>query len=148
MVSLSVLQVFYASQVSGVFGVPQARRLVGEAQLLNRRRDITGVLAYTGSFFAQFVEGPAAALEPLLLRIARDPRHCRFRELRRCDAPVREFPAWSMALLESPRLESELATLLAPADPVDETVSATLDRIRREARWQSALDLTDGPFST
>jgi len=142
---LSVLQVFYVSQVSGVFGVPQAKRLVGEAQVLNRRGDITGLLTFTGSYFAQVFEGPAAAVEALLQRIARDRRHCRFRELRRRHAPQREFPTWSMALLESPRLEAELAELVGQAEPTAEAIAATLDRIKRDAQWQAVSDLPGMP---
>jgi len=145
LLQLSVLQVFYVSQVSGVFGVPQAKRLVGQAQLLNRRSDITGLLTFTGSYFAQFFEGPAATVESLLQRIARDGRHCRFRELRRQHAPRRDFPAWSMALLESPQLESELAELVGRDTPADAAISATLERIRRDSQWQTVLDLPGRP---
>ena len=141
---VSVLQVFYVSQVSGVFGVPQAKRLVGQAQLLNRRSDVTGLLTFTGSYFAQFFEGPAATVEALLQRIARDGRHCRFRELRRRLAPQREFPTWSMALLESPQLEADLAGLVGEPAPDDEALSAAFDRIRRDAQWQTVLDLPAG----
>lgn len=145
MLPLSVLHVFYVSQVSGAFGVPQAKRLVGQAQLLNRRSDITGLLTFTGSHFPQFFEGPAATVEALLQRIARDSRHCRFRELRRGHAPRREFPAWSMALLESPQLESELTELVRQDTPTDEAITATLDRIRRDSQWQAVADLPSRP---
>lgn len=145
MPQVPVLQVFYVSQVSGVFGVPQAKRLVGQAQLLNRRSDITGLLTFTGSYFAQFFEGPAATVAPLLERISRDGRHCRFRELRRQQAPQREFPGWSMALLESPQLESELAELIGQDAPADEAISAALDRIRRDSQWQTVSDLPTRP---
>jgi len=139
-----VLQVFYASQVTGLFGVPQARRLVGEAQVLNRRSDITGLLAFTGTYFAQVVEGPTAAVEALMDRLTRDSRHSGLRVLRRGNAPRREFPAWSMALLESPQLETDLADLVHAVDLHDAAVDATLARMRQGAQWQTAGDLAGG----
>lgn len=41
----------------------------------NRRYGITGSLLHAPGFFAQYVEGPQTAIEELIGRLQRDPRH-------------------------------------------------------------------------
>lgn len=137
-VPISIL--FYVSRAARPLAVPELRRLLGGAQVANRRANITGVLAYTGQYFAQILEGPEAVIDALAERIAADHRHIDFRLLHRARQPVRDFPEWSMELIESPQLETELAALSTTAPDDADAVPRTLDRIKREAQWRTVSE--------
>ncbi len=65
--------------------------------LANNARDaVTGLLMFNGAAFVQTIEGPAAAIDRLLMRIASDSRQC---QMEVCDdRPIerRIFPDWTM----------------------------------------------------
>jgi hypothetical protein len=63
----------------------------------NQRVGVTGALLFNCSCFAQVLEGPLNAVEETFERIQRDTRHADVTVLELAMAPVREFPAWSMA---------------------------------------------------
>jgi hypothetical protein len=60
---------------------------------------ITGLLVFNGTHFLQIVEGSRDAIDDLLARLRRDPRHSglEVRDERKIQA--RSFPAWSMELV-------------------------------------------------
>lgn len=61
---------------------------------------VTGLLVYNGAHFMQIIEGADEAIEDLLGRLRRDPRHHDIQVF--ADQPVdaESFPDWSMKLLE------------------------------------------------
>jgi hypothetical protein len=68
------------------------------ARELNALEGITGLLIFNGTHFLQIVEGAPDAIDDLLDRLRRDPRHSGFelRDERKVDEP--SFPDWSMEL--------------------------------------------------
>jgi len=63
----------------------------------NARLGVTGALIFTGTHFAQVLEGPRAALTALMVSIGRDVRH---RDVRvTLEAPIvnRRFGDWQLA---------------------------------------------------
>jgi len=72
------------------------RRIVEQSRRYNPQQRITGHLQCCGGHFFQVLEGPAAALDDLLGRLRRDPRHEDLRLLFREDVNGREFANWSM----------------------------------------------------
>jgi hypothetical protein len=50
-------------------------RLVQQARSKNERLQVTGVLVFDGTYFAQFVEGPKASMQELRSLIEADSRH-------------------------------------------------------------------------
>jgi hypothetical protein len=66
---------------------------------LNALDGITGLLVFNGTHFLQVVEGDERAIDDLLGRLRRDPRHhgLEVRDERRIDA--RSFPDWTMELV-------------------------------------------------
>ncbi|HEY0628874.1 MAG TPA: BLUF domain-containing protein [Sphingomicrobium sp.] len=60
---------------------------------------ITGLLVFNGTHFLQIVEGAEPAIDELLARLRRDPRHSglEVRDERKVEA--RSFPDWSMELV-------------------------------------------------
>ena len=69
------------------------------ARELNALDGITGLLIFNGTHFLQIVEGSPRAIDDLVERIRRDPRHSGFeiREERMIDSP--SFPDWTMELV-------------------------------------------------
>ncbi len=60
---------------------------------------VTGLLMFNGTHFLQIIEGSEEAIEDLVERLRKDPRHTGFeiRDRRKVDA--RSFPDWSMELV-------------------------------------------------
>ena len=65
----------------------------------NRLEGITGLLIFNGNRFLQIIEGAPQAIDDLVERLRRDPRHNGF-EIRD-ERPIeqRSFPDWSMELV-------------------------------------------------
>jgi hypothetical protein len=86
--------------------VSSARKLLDEVELLdllqssrqnNDRQDITGMLLYRDGNFLQVLEGPAAAVDGLIDKIKRDPRHHGVILMSRRGVEDRQFSEWRMA---------------------------------------------------
>src|SRR5690606_34825257 len=122
-------QVFYISRCDGTLTPTDVHRIVGTSQLRNRRRSLTGLLAYSGRHFAQVVEGSAAEVDELLGTISRDPRHQQMTVLQRLEGVPRRFGNWSMHLVDS----------VARADEIEHLFSAT-----GSAATAAAIALLDG----
>ncbi len=85
-----------------------AQDILATARQFNASRGITGLLAVTGGHYLQLLEGPRAAVEELLERIERDPRHDKLAVLMRSEASARICPDWAMGMVT--RSEPEAAT--------------------------------------
>ena len=69
-----------------------------EATRLNSLDGITGLLIFNGSHFLQVIEGAASAIDDLLARLRRDPRHHQLEVRDERFITDRQFPDWSMKL--------------------------------------------------
>ena len=58
---------------------------------------ITGALLFTGTYFAQILEGQTQALDVLMATICKDTRHHDVQIKCRLPITVRKFPDWAMA---------------------------------------------------
>lgn len=142
-----LLKIFYVSRCVPSTDVTMVRGIVGRSQMMNRRADITGILAYTGHHFAQVLEGQAADLDALMRHIEADRRHEDVRVVMRLsDSSQRDFAAWSMHLLDSPELEDDIVQLMAgEADAGGALATRTLERIAAMVRWHHASELGPPP---
>jgi hypothetical protein len=77
----------------------EAMALLGDARVLNARRNITGALYLANGRFLQYLEGQESDLDALLERIERDPRHTNCQVLDRRAISRRIYAAWAMAWL-------------------------------------------------
>lgn len=136
-VAVILKKLFYVSRAVRPWSVTEAKCLIGTSQVANRRADITGVLAFTGGFFGQLLEGPEVPVTALAQRIRDDTRHSDFRVISCERADARDFPNWNMELIESPQLEAELRELTLHAPLGDELGIVTRRRILDEANWRS-----------
>jgi hypothetical protein len=91
----------YISRFARALSASEIDELTRKAARDNKRRRITGMLVATGELFFQLIEGPDKAIDNLLARIRRDPRH---RDLLvvgvESGALERICPDWAMARLD------------------------------------------------
>lgn len=108
-------QILYLSRNTNSLNAQDIRQILAQAQMTNRKHDITGALAYTGVHFVQVLEGWAADVQPLVARIASDPRHKNMRVIDDHAITTRLFSRWSMGYLHNPSWSDRVeALLIAP----------------------------------
>ena len=69
------------------------------ARQLNALDGVTGLLVFNGTHFLQIVEGAERAIDDLLVRLRRDPRHFGLEVRDERMVQDRSFPDWSMELV-------------------------------------------------
>lgn len=69
------------------------------AREANALEGITGLLIFNGTHFLQIIEGAPNAIEDLLERLRRDPRHSAVEVRDERLIEERSFPGWSMELV-------------------------------------------------
>ncbi len=108
--SRTLERLIYESSATGSTGsLLNLAAILAEAQRNNDRDDLTGALAAHDERYIQVIEGPASALDNLLRRLERDPRHRNIVILERAPIAARAFGQWAMA---SARITPELAPVL------------------------------------
>lgn len=76
---------------------PEVDAIVAESQARNATMGVTGALVFTERLFAQYLEGSDEALDSLMDRIGRDPRHREVEIVHRAAIPTRRFETWELA---------------------------------------------------
>jgi hypothetical protein len=84
------------------------RNILTQAQHLNARDDITGLLIFNDDYFAQALEGPRDAVEQTFGRIARDERHALPTVVLRQSVEVRAFSRWTMCARQLSALDNQI----------------------------------------
>jgi len=79
-----------AAEIQSIMAVSAAR---------NAAAGVTGALLYTGTRFAQWLEGDEAAVGEIMASIARDARHRDVTILDESPAKARRFSGWSLVYL-------------------------------------------------
>ncbi len=87
--------------------LPKVLRVAREQ---NSQANITGMLAYGGGMFVQWLEGPRTQVRSLMDKLQHDPRHHCIVELH-AFAGVHErlYPDWSMQWVEASDIQAVLA---------------------------------------
>lgn len=97
--SEGLYSLIYSSTATVPFDQESLNQLERAAMEHNGSVQITGYLTYRNDRFTQFLEGPAASVEPLMTRIRQDPRHTVDSETIFTARAARYFPKWSMRRL-------------------------------------------------
>jgi hypothetical protein len=112
---MKLLSLFYVSRSTGNAVASEAAMadIVETAHRNNPTRGLTGALIFTGSNFAQILEGPTDAVEEMMTSITTDFRHHEILIADRTIIAKRRFPGWSMAYFGSVQyVERHIAALL------------------------------------
>ncbi len=125
----------YTSVARPDLGPEDIRAIHETARHLNALDGVTGLLIYDGTRFLQVIEGAESAIDDLLRRLLADPRHSgltvedeRFNE-------DREFPDWSMELVQvdiaEPGTPKTLSDFLPRSLP-DDVRSKAMEMLTRQ----------------
>ena len=92
---------------------------------------ITGLLVFNGTHFLQIVEGSEEAIDDLVERLRKDPRHTGFEVRDRRKVDTRSFPDWSMELVRVKASYFEARDTIEDRipDSVPEAIKARLFRM-------------------
>jgi hypothetical protein len=107
--SLSLL--LYVSRLAPGVAASVADQISRESTLNNERDGITGLLTFDGANFAQWLEGPPAALAALLGRLKVDPRHEDLDVMYWDAVEYRRYPGWKLGFLRLDLAEFGIASL-------------------------------------
>lgn len=106
-----ISQTFYVSR--SLCSPMQVENIVAGSRVRNARAALTGAMVFTGSHFAQVLEGPPDAVDDLVARILRDERHEAMRVLLDRSIRARAFAAWTMDFEALLGADSLVAPLVA-----------------------------------
>lgn len=113
-----IRQLSYLSLTQDDITQADFERLTARAELSNRERGVTGMLAVGGGILFQVLEGPRDVIEALFQRIRRDVRHRSVQVLTDEVLASRDFEGFPMAFRT---LDEEAVETIAAAALVDET---------------------------
>ena len=95
---LALERLVYRSRTTEAYrGSADFQQILKVAVRSNAQNRITGALALSDDIFVQVLEGPAARLEELLIKLRRDSRHTDLNVLGRWGVTARLFTGWDMA---------------------------------------------------
>jgi Sensors of blue-light using FAD len=102
-----IRSVLYVSSAARALDPAELAAIIDLSRRNNARDGITGMLLYHDGNIMQVVEGPRAAIDMLLGRLKRDPRHRRLTVILDGERPDREFGEWTMGCVSSEALPVE-----------------------------------------
>jgi hypothetical protein len=91
-----MIQISYLSRSAAPLSAGEMLGLLQQCQANNAVRGITGMLFYGNGTFLQVIEGEPAAVDELVGKISRDPRHHGIHILGRKAVEQREYGDWTM----------------------------------------------------
>lgn len=116
--------IVYVSRAARELAAFEMRHMVEESSRRNWRDGITGALLYSGSHFAQWLEGDAERVRSLMDRVQIDPRHTVTRIVQEGALERRKYALWGLKVVISPSLDVEVERLLS--EPVVTSVASLL----------------------
>ncbi|WP_164857082.1 BLUF domain-containing protein [Sphingomonas crocodyli] len=96
---MSLMSLLYiSSSTMTVEDAPyEVARIAAASRAHNPTVDITGALLFTGTHFAQILEGEEEAVDALLAKLHADPRHRDLQVVQRGPIAMRRCAGWNMA---------------------------------------------------
>lgn len=95
--ALQSLLYFSESRIEPSNAQGEVERILRVAHDRNPSAGVTGALIFTGTHFAQLIEGEGTQVTRLMTSIANDHRHTLVKIVMREPLIARRFPDWSMA---------------------------------------------------
>jgi hypothetical protein len=129
---MALLQIIYTSHAAVRLNAKSLNELVADASRNNRAVGVTGFLYCAEGAYLQVLEGDEKDVLLLYADVLRDPRHDNVHTVAIRPIEQRDFPNWSMGLLEGIQ------------EPIDLThvLSRRNDRVGvwNDAKWQSIVN--------
>lgn len=94
--STPLVSISYVSAAAEPFDDARLAELLDQSRRSNHEHDLTGMLLYRRGRFFQVLEGPQDAVDELMTKIRRDPRHTDVRMLLSEEIDERRFSEWTM----------------------------------------------------
>ena len=133
---MRLLRVFYVSAITTPISATEMQVILGQAQIRNRRLDITGMIVRSDGHFCQMLEGRSEAVLAMLSVIRADRRHEAVRVLVEEAADVRLFANWAMGLVIRDDLASEMRALHEATAPQEDALRSMIARLLGDAvKW-------------
>ncbi|MEV7873097.1 BLUF domain-containing protein [Microbacterium sp. NPDC089188] len=133
--SAPLAAVSYVSRAIDTFDDARLAELLAQSRRSNHEHDLSGMLLYRRGRFFQVLEGPKDAVDELMAKIRRDPRHDEIRVLLTEEIEERRFEEWTMGY----------EPITAPATPAPEGFRDTFDDLESdddEASIRAVRELT------
>lgn len=105
MVTSLAHRILYVSHLAPGLGYDTFTRICRSARTNNARDGIAGVLLFDGQRFCQELQGPGPAIDLLMDRIARDPRHVQLAVLVDAPTALAVPPLWRAGYCEPNALD-------------------------------------------
>jgi hypothetical protein len=117
----------------------EIERIVAQSRRKNKRLEITGAMIRTGNRFAQYVEGPSAAIAALRDMVMADPRHHDIVTLEEGTLSERRFAGWSLAYAGAAAFMERSIVLAQSSSASSEADRERLMRTMEEFERQSVI---------
>lgn len=112
----NIYNVLYCSHATPLMNAVELEKIVKSSQLNNPEKGVTGLLAFGGGMFLQWLEGPRVEVEALMTRLKSDPRHEAIVRLQVLDGLTeRLYPRWAMQYAEPREIREILVDCLSRA---------------------------------
>jgi len=122
-----IYQLIYSSEAAPHLKDDDIADILESSRIDNEERGVTGALIFVDRVFVQVLEGEQEAVEALMTRIERDPRHHDLTVIHEGNTEARIFESWRMAFLNpEPEQMSRWAGL--PGVGSMEEIVAAIDR--------------------
>jgi hypothetical protein len=128
-----IRRVAYVSRPRIDLPATEIPRIVVVSRAYNARNGITGILVYTGTDFAQLIEGRPPAVAALWQRIGADDRHVDMTLLLDEDDTTPWFPDWRVGYLTDRGLGRRFADWRARGRRLSDPERTTLRQLLAEA---------------
>ena len=92
-------QLIYSSEAAASLDDDGLEQILTESRVDNAERGVTGALLFFDRVFLQVLEGSREAVEALMEKIERDPRHHSVTVFHEAEVAGRIFETWRMAYL-------------------------------------------------
>ena len=96
-----LIELKYFSAISKELNLSNLSQITDAALVMNKSKDITGILFFDYGYFGQILEGHRADVEETFKRIQNDKRHQNINLLGLSNIKQRRFPEWSMKLFNA-----------------------------------------------
>jgi hypothetical protein len=116
---MSLKSLTYTSLASFDLSAEDLEDIHRTAREVNGLEGITGLLVFNGRHFLQIIEGAPDAIDDLVNRLRRDPRHTGVEIRHTAEIQNRNFPDWSMELVRVSASYFEAKDTLSDRTPPD-----------------------------